>query len=716
MEKILRAFAWKMILPFSWARCRTLFLSDNLAPPLETLTPTKAESESDWWKTSLEYFEGKGVQSEAVSKQLEIEKDSLSEVVQKKKRKRGSSPPSFQNPTYEQLMTRVSTLEGTVTTLTQTVSSLQGSIGTLESQLLALEGDARVSTLTQTVSSLQGTIATLESRLLALEGDERDFGVVSDGDIAAYMSPGPSYTSHGPLHTSPASTAHKSLPLANRRKLRVRRTPLKLKSPMRCYLRKSRSCTIPPPPTSTTMPLVTTTKDTHLDDSDVAKDAAKDTHLDDVTTILVPMTTTEKTLKDIIHIDASDITQESGHTHTEDELKIIRIETTTKKPSYDLPDLTKIRRGKYPIFTTFEKKKTDCYLDCLPKGRVCETSFWDILWPGGENVDYVKQGMLDGLVMMRKRPCNAQWTLGHSELVAFYKDSSNLMSMVSVVDVVRATIDGTNPRYPSWEKISQVRRELETEWSTWLSEAENWGWVGLWGGGGGVWGYGGWLGGLGCVWGRDVLRGGGRGDSRRSEWRWVAHGLRDKGINALGDWVESDVDREGIDAYKPWVVGVQWSELELNDKGVVGGLGQSLGIGGDIWCDGWEGLDAANVLWRGGMEVGGVGVSEGSSEEGVGHSLWRSWSGQQLAGGGWRYCWRCFGVREWFHLSATLDIEYFVVVLRGLCWVSELKKLDVTNGGVVSNFGNDVDMLAWGVEASEEIGSLVDALRAGCGR
>ncbi|GJV54827.1 phospholipase-like protein, partial [Tanacetum coccineum] len=209
-------------------------------------------------------------------------------------------------------------------------------------------------------------------------------------------------------------------------------------------------------------------KDTHLDDSDAAKDAAKDTHLDAVTTISVPMTTTEKTLKDIIHIDASDPTQETGHRHTEDELKIIRIETTTKKPSYDLPDLTKIRRCKYPIFTTFEKKKTDCYLDCLPKGRVCETSFWDILWPGGENVDYLEQGMLDGLhinafieVMMRKRPCNAQWTLGHSELVAFYKDSSNLMSMVSVVDAVRATIDGTNPRYPSWEKISQLTEKCD---------------------------------------------------------------------------------------------------------------------------------------------------------------------------------------------------------------------------------------------------------------
>ncbi|GJY35927.1 hypothetical protein Tco_0421305 [Tanacetum coccineum] len=241
---------------------------------------------------------GKGVQSKAVSKQLEIEKDSLRE---------------------------------------------EGSIGTLESRLLALEG----------------TIATLESRLLALEGDERDFGVVSDGDIAAY------------------------------------------------------SCLL---------------KDTHLDDSDAAKDAAKDTHLDVVTTISIPMTTIEKTLKDIIHIDASDPTQETGHRHTEDEFNISKIETNNKeKPKY-----VKLAFG---IFF----------------GRA------------RRNVDYLEPWMLDGLhinafieVMMRKRPCNAQWTLGHSELVAFYKDSSNLMSMVSVVDVVRATIDGTNPRYPSWEKISQL--------------------------------------------------------------------------------------------------------------------------------------------------------------------------------------------------------------------------------------------------------------------
>ncbi|GJV67216.1 phospholipase-like protein [Tanacetum coccineum] len=244
-EKIPRALAWESTQPFTWSRCCTLFVGDQLAPPLETLTPTKAESETDWWKASLEYFEGKHVQSEVVSEQLDIEKDGISE----KKRKRSSSESSLQDPTYDQLMTTVTKLEGTVATLTETVSTLHGTIGTLESRLLTLEGDARVSTLTQTVSSLQCTINTLESRLLALEGDERDFGVVSDGDIAPYMSPGLSYT-------SPASTAQKSLPLAHRRKLRVRRTPLKLKSPMRCYSRKIR-CTIPPP-ASTTMASVAT--------------------------------------------------------------------------------------------------------------------------------------------------------------------------------------------------------------------------------------------------------------------------------------------------------------------------------------------------------------------------------------------------------------------------------------------------------------------------
>ncbi|GKD37869.1 hypothetical protein Tco_1258076, partial [Tanacetum coccineum] len=40
---------------------------------------------------------------------------------------------------------------------------------------------------------------------------------------------------------------------------------------------------------------------------------------------------------------------------------------------------------------------------------------------------------------------NAQWTLKLSELLAFHIDSHKLMSMVLVVDALRATIDGTNP-------------------------------------------------------------------------------------------------------------------------------------------------------------------------------------------------------------------------------------------------------------------------------
>nr|GFA27560.1 hypothetical protein [Tanacetum cinerariifolium] len=327
-----------------------------------------------------------------ISEQLEIKKDGLSEQVQKKKRKRGSSEPSFQDPTYYQLMTIVTTLEGTVATLTKIVLSLHGTIGTLESRLLALEGDARISTLTQTVSSLQGTFDNLESRLLALEGDERDIGVVSDGDIPAYMSPGPSYT-------SPASTAQKSPPLANRRKLRVRRTSLKLKLPMRCYSRKFLRCTIPPPASTTTMSVSMATtkplKDTKDAAKDVAKDTAKDTHLDVVTTISVPMMTVEK-LKDTIHIDALDAaTQETFS--IEDELQFIGMKKGDK-PNYDLPDLSKIKRNKNPIYSTFEKKKTYCYLGCLPKGITCEPSFWDILYPGGEKVEYLEQGKLDGLI------------------------------------------------------------------------------------------------------------------------------------------------------------------------------------------------------------------------------------------------------------------------------------------------------------------------------
>ncbi|GJU87644.1 phospholipase-like protein [Tanacetum coccineum] len=336
-EKIPRALAWESTQPFTWSRCCTLFVGDQLAPPLETLTPTKGESETDWWKASLEYFEGKHVQSEVVSEQLDIEKDGISE----KKRKRSSSESSLQDPTYDQLMTTVTKLEGTVATLTETVSTLHGTIGTLESRLLALEG----------------TINTLESRLLAFEGDERDFGVVSDGDIAAYMSPGPSYT-------SPASTAQKSLPLAHRRKLRVRRTPLKLKSPMRCYSRKMR-CTIPPP-ASTTM-----------------------AH---VSTISVPMTTTKvlkvprdrpkmlpKMRPKIIHIDSSDSCTLKCFCK-EDELQFIGLEKGDK-PDYSLPDLR----------------------------LICEPSFWDVLYPGGEKAEYLEEGKLDGLVFFPINLGNKHW-------------------------------------------------------------------------------------------------------------------------------------------------------------------------------------------------------------------------------------------------------------------------------------------------------------------
>nr|GEV41404.1 hypothetical protein [Tanacetum cinerariifolium] len=406
-EKIPRALSWESTQPFTWSRCCTLFVSDQLAPLLETLTPTKGESKTGWWKAYFEYFEGKHIQSEVVSEPLEIEKDGISE----KKRKRGSSQSSLQDPTYDELMTTVTKLEGTVATLTNTVSSLHGTIGTLESRLLALE----------TVSSLQGTISTLEYRLLALEGDERDFGVVSDGDIPAYMSPGPSYTSS-------ASTAQKSFPLANHRKLRVRSTPLKLKSPMRCYSRKMR-CTIPPP-ASTTMP--------------------------PVTTISIPMTTTK--VKDTIHIYAA--AQDTFC--TEDELQFIGKEKGDK-PNYALPDLSKIKRNKYPIYSTFEKKKkTNCYLDCLPKGVTCEPSFWDTLYPSGKKAEYLEEGKLDGL-----------WTLRLSELVAFHIDSRNLMSMVSVMDALRATIDGTNPRYPSWHKISQVFFLINLENRHWVAASWN---------------------------------------------------------------------------------------------------------------------------------------------------------------------------------------------------------------------------------------------------
>nr|GFB98761.1 hypothetical protein [Tanacetum cinerariifolium] len=113
------------------------------------------------------------------------------------------------------------------------------------------------------------------------------------------------------------------------------------------------------------------------------------------------------------------------------------------------------------------EKKTDCYLDCLPKRMTCEPSFWDILYPGGEKAEYIDERKLDEShinafieLMMRKRTRNAQWTLGLSDLVVFHIESRKLMSMLSVGDALRATIDGTNPRYPSWHKIEQLSYDL----------------------------------------------------------------------------------------------------------------------------------------------------------------------------------------------------------------------------------------------------------------
>nr|GFC18044.1 hypothetical protein [Tanacetum cinerariifolium] len=152
---------------------------------------------------------------------------------------------------------------------------------------------------------------------------------------------------------------------------------------------------------------------------------------------------------------------------TEDELQFIGMEKG-EKPNYDFPNLSKIKRNKYPIYSTFEKKKTDCYLDCLPKGRTCEPSFWEILYPGGEK-------HINAFIelMMRKRPRNAQWTLGLSELVVFHIDSRKLMSMVSVMDALRATIDGTYPRYPSWHKIEQVFFPINLDNKHWVAASWN---------------------------------------------------------------------------------------------------------------------------------------------------------------------------------------------------------------------------------------------------
>ncbi|GKG28581.1 SPX and EXS domain-containing protein 1 isoform X1, partial [Tanacetum coccineum] len=47
------------------------------------------------------------------------------------------------------------------------------------------------------------------------------------------------------------------------------------------------------------------------------------------------------------------------------------------------------------------------------------------------------------------------------------------LSMVSVVDALRATIDGTNPRYPSWHKISQVFSPINLGNKHWVAAAWN---------------------------------------------------------------------------------------------------------------------------------------------------------------------------------------------------------------------------------------------------
>ncbi|GJT20111.1 phospholipase-like protein [Tanacetum coccineum] len=199
---------------------------------------------------------------------------------------------------YDQLMTTVTKLEGTVVTLTETVSSLHGTIGTLESRLLALDGDARVSTLTQTVPSYRG--------------DERDFGMGLSIGSNLYFSGG--------------------------RQKRCR----------------------------------------------------------------------------------------SGE------------------------DLRWLNRSLvvYRYITS-----------------LCSVSHRAIALESHINA-FIE-------LMMRKRPHNAQWTLGLSELVAFHIDSGMRLSMVSVVDALRATIDGTNPRYPSWHKISQVFFPINLGNKHWVAAAWN---------------------------------------------------------------------------------------------------------------------------------------------------------------------------------------------------------------------------------------------------
>nr|GEY99283.1 hypothetical protein [Tanacetum cinerariifolium] len=103
--------------------------------------------------------------------------------------------------------------------------------------------------------------------------------------------------------------------------------------------------------------------------------------------------------------------------------------------------------------------------------------------PGGEKVEYIDEGKLDGLhinafieLMKRKRPRNAQWTLGLSKLVAFHIDSRKLMSMVSVVDALRATIDETNPSLKSPKNYEKIKDLLKI-WKDFIKkDLESMGW------------------------------------------------------------------------------------------------------------------------------------------------------------------------------------------------------------------------------------------------
>lgn len=69
---------------------------------------------------------------------------------------------------------------------------------------------------------------------------------------------------------------------------------------------------------------------------------------------------------------------------------------------------------------------------------------------------------------MSSRPPDAKWTLGLSELVAYHIDKGNKLSTMSFVDAFRATMDGTNPMYPWWDKIQQVFFPMNVDNEHWV--------------------------------------------------------------------------------------------------------------------------------------------------------------------------------------------------------------------------------------------------------